>query len=73
MKQKQVIHPFPGAPGKYHLKMAYWLPKVQVTVFQHTLVSNNDWRCRIGGMMFNPEKWLTKGDWEGPLSNPAKQ
>ncbi len=69
MKENSIKRPFPGTPGKYNLKMAPWLPKVQVSVFKDSLQQQDGWRCRIGGLIFNPDKFLSKSLWEGPLQS----
>ncbi|WP_144392413.1 hypothetical protein [Pleionea sediminis] len=69
MKDKLHQHPFPGTPGKYNLKVAPWLPKVQVRVFKNSLQQQDSWRCRFVGLVFNPDKYLSKCLWEGPLNS----
>ncbi|NVJ50390.1 MAG: hypothetical protein HWE13_04125 [Gammaproteobacteria bacterium] len=69
MKEELESRPFPGAPGKYNVQLATWLPKIQVSVFKESLQNQDSWRCRIGGVTINPNKWLSKNFWQGPLRN----
>jgi hypothetical protein len=68
MKEKQQKQPFPGTPGVYRVKVASWLPQLKVQVFKDSLQKQDEWRCRIAGLVINPQGLLTKNWWEGPLN-----
>ncbi len=68
MKENRQEQPFPGSPGIYRLKVATWLPKFKVQVFKDSLQQQDEWRCRIAGLVINPHGLLSKSLWEGPLN-----
>jgi hypothetical protein len=48
--------------------VASWLPELKVQVFKESLQQQDEWRCRIAGLVINPQGLLSKNLWEGPLN-----